>query len=109
MTKYLSEDKYRELPDPALYQGRKEIDLELNDPEYKNIKPDQRVKIARDIEAVAASMSDKIISVTSGFSDTYREYVRVHSNGFIGEKESTLFVGFAEATVEGKEGRRPEA
>ncbi|MDZ7262032.1 MAG: TldD/PmbA family protein, partial [candidate division KSB1 bacterium] len=108
MTRYLSEDPYRELPDPRLYEGRKAIDLEINDPFYRNLQSDRRVQIARDIEAAAMAVSDKIISTTASCSDTYYERVQVHSNGFVGEEEGTYFSAGAEATVQGEEGKRPE-
>ena len=108
MTKYLSEDKFRELPDPKLYEGRKAIDLKVYDPYYHKLESDLRVKIAKEIEVAAIGVSDKIITATASFNDTFYENVRVHSNGFNGERMGTYFSVGAEATVKGKEGSRPE-
>ncbi len=108
MTKYLTEDPYRTLPDPKYYQGQKEIDLGFYDPAYEGVNSDQRVKIARDIEGVALTQSDKIISCTSGYSDSFYEMAKVHSNGFEGERKATAFSAGAEVTVDdNKTGGRP--
>ncbi|MBD3288712.1 TldD/PmbA family protein, partial [candidate division KSB1 bacterium] len=37
MTKLLAEDPFRTLPDPKYYEGRKDVDLGLVDPAYKNL------------------------------------------------------------------------
>jgi PmbA protein len=108
MTKYLTEDPYRTLPDPKYYKGQKDIDLKFYDPAYENVSSEQRVKIAREIEAVAVSQSNKIISCTSGYSDSFYETVKVLSNGFEGERKGTSFSAGAEVTVDDeKTGGRP--
>ncbi len=108
MTKYLSEDEYRKLPDPDLYKGQKEIDLEITDPSYQELTSEKRIEVAKQIEEVTHSVSDKIISATAGCGDSHSESVQVHSNGFVGEIFGTSFYAGAEATVEGEEGKRPE-
>jgi len=107
MTKYLSEDPYRTLPDPKYYDGQKEIDLGFYDPAYDSVNSDTRVKIAKEIEDVAMTQSDKIISCTSGYSDSFYESTKVHSNGFEGERKATAFSAGLEVTVgdENSDGR----
>ena len=65
MTKYLTEDEFRKLPDPKYYKGIKDIDLDLFDGEYDKIMADQRVKYASDLQNAVSSKSDKIITSTS--------------------------------------------
>jgi PmbA protein len=108
MTKYLSEDPYRSLPDPKYYEGRKEIDLQIYDSKYRSINSEQRVDIARQIEKIASEQSDKIISCTAGYSDSFTESTKVHSNGFEGDRESTYFSAGVEVTVDDGQGGRPE-
>lgn len=106
-TKYLTADEFRELPDPSLYPTDLKRDLKLEDKSYTNVAPEQRVKIAKEIEQIARSKSDKIISATGGFSDDYSESVLVHSNGLVAERASTSFWAGGEVTV--KDGdARPE-
>ena len=105
-TKYLSRDEYRALPDPKYYPKRTDGDLKLVDKSYENVESTSRVKVAKEIEAVAMAQSDKIISSTSGYSDVYYETARAHSNGFSGESKGTLFFAGAEVTVrDGDKGR----
>ncbi len=108
ITKYLSEDIFRSLPDPKYYKGQKDIDLQINDPGYKEIASDERVRMAREIEEIASAQSDKIISCTTGYADTYFETVKVHSNGFEGERQGTSFSAGAEVTVDDESGGRPQ-
>jgi len=108
MTKYLSKDKFRALPDKKLYEGRKDIDLKLYDPDYEKIETKQRVELVREVESAAKKRSDKLISATAGYSDIFSESVMVNSNGFIGEKNSTSYSCGAEATVKDGNKGRPE-
>ena len=107
-TKYLSEDEFRKLPNPKYYPGDLSVDLELTDPNYGNVTSDQRKKIAKDIEEATLSQSDKIISAECGYNDTYYETVQVHSNGFVGERNTTSFWAGSSVTVKDDNGGRPE-
>ncbi len=72
--------------------------------------PDQRKAWAKALEdgARAVTGADRILSVTTGVSDTRSETVRVHSNGFAGERVDTSFFVSAEVSVQDPDGRRPE-
>jgi PmbA protein len=109
-TRVLAEDPFRSLPDPALYEGQAEKDLELEDPKYASVTPEMRREAAKAMEDAARSVkgADRILSVTSTFNDTRSETVRVHSNGFEGQAERTSFVTYAEVSVKDPDGRRPE-
>ncbi|KPL04247.1 MAG: hypothetical protein AMJ90_01285 [candidate division Zixibacteria bacterium SM23_73_2] len=109
MTKYLTEDPYRSLPDPKYYQGQKEIDLQVNDPYYEKVTSEKRVKIAKELEKIASAQSDKIISSTSGYGDTYFEATKVNSNGFEGDRQGTYFSAGADVSVKDEiTGGRPD-
>ncbi|MCK7523142.1 MAG: TldD/PmbA family protein [Ignavibacteriales bacterium] len=107
-TKYLTEDKFRSLPDPKYYPSRTDLDLKLKDTSYENIDPTSRVTLASEIEKEAMEISDLIISSTAGYYDTYEESIKLHSNGFKGESAGTFFSAGAQVTVNDKEGGRPE-
>jgi len=51
---------------------------------------------------------ESILSVTTGFSDSRSESVRVHSNGFKGGRTDTSFWTSAQVSVKDKDDRRPE-
>jgi len=107
-TRYLSKDEFRVLPDPSLYPKKTDRDLKILDRSYDQVDSQKRVKLAADIEAAAMATSDKIISTTSGYSDTIASSVKVHSNGFQGETTATQFWMGAEVTVDDGQGGRPE-
>jgi len=108
MTKYLSEDPYRTLPDPKYYEGlNSSIDLKIRDGSYDSVSSDRRVKMARDIEDDALGRSDKIISCSSFFGDGVFESVKVHSNGFEGTRSSSIFQAGVSVGVDDGQGGRP--
>jgi PmbA protein len=107
-TGFLTEDKFRELPDPKLYPGNTNIDLELFDDSHEKIETPERVKIAAELEESAKAMSDKIISVTSNYYDNTYDVVLYQSNGFSGSYNGTIYSAGANVTVLDKDGGRPE-
>ncbi|RPH94778.1 MAG: TldD/PmbA family protein [Calditrichaeota bacterium] len=107
-TKYLAEDEFRLLPDPRYYPQNLKRDLMLADAEYQKVETRNRVELAAAIEAAARESSDKIISVTSNYSDSFLEFVQVHSNGFSGQIDETYFQLSAEATVKDENAGRPD-
>ncbi len=110
MTKTLTKDPFRTLPDPELYKGQAKVDLELEDPKYSTVTPEIRRKAAQEIEAAARSVkgADAILSVTTAFNDTLAESWRVHSNGFEGARRDTSFWVSAEVSAKDPDGRKPE-
>jgi PmbA protein len=110
LAKTLAADPDRGLPDPELYKGQATIDLQLADPKYSAVTPDQRRRIVKEIEDAARSVEGKesIISVTAGFTDNLNESWLVTSNGFSGSRQDTSFWISASASVKDPDGRRPE-
>jgi PmbA protein len=106
-TKYLTEDEFRQLPEPKYYPKKLDVDLQLKDEKYSKIEAQDRVKIAADIENAAKIGNDLIVSVSSEYSDSIYEDVLMQSNGFVGESSSTFFSAGAEVTVKDKDGGRP--
>jgi PmbA protein len=108
LTAALQPDPHRRLPDPALYAGRSDVDLELVDPKVQAITREQR-------EAWCATMDARIredkqvISATGYVSDTHGMSARATSNGFSGTQETTSAWLGAEATFQDEGERRPES
>lgn len=105
MTKYLAPDPFRALPDPKYYKGQEQRPLDLVDPAYERVDAAERVRRAKAMESAALAQSDKIISASTGYNDTFSRNVKVHSNDFEGETAHTSFVLFAEVTVKDESGR----
>ena len=110
LARTLSPDPYRRLPDPALYLGQPEVDLDLEDPGYGAVDSGMRRDRARAVEEAARAVpgAGAILSVTAGVSDSQSESALYHSNGFQGSRRTTDFWVSAEVTVRDPDGRRPE-
>jgi PmbA protein len=110
LTRKLAPDPFRKLPDPALYRGQAEVDLDLFDAGQGALDMAERERIAREMEAAARSApgAEAILSCTAGFGDTASERWQVHSNGFEGGRRATDFGMSCEVSVRDPDGRRPE-
>ncbi len=108
MTGFLTEDPFRRLPEPKLYEGRKSVDLELMDDGYHSVAADKRHQIAKTVEASALDTGgDRLLSVTAGYYDSHGRTATVASNGFEGTTEETAFWAGAEATAKDAGDKRP--
>ena len=110
LARNLAPDPHRRLPEPALYAGQAQLDLELEDPSHGRLDSAARRRIAEELEVAARAVpgAERILSVTTGVSDTRAESALVHTNGFEGTKRGTDFWISAEVTVRDDDGRRPE-
>lgn len=108
-TRLLEPDPHRGLPDPARYAGRAEIDLDLADPDRAGVDGGDRRALAERLEALVRDGAGDlpIVSVATSVGDNHGRSARIHSNGFVGEREGTSS-GFSVAiTVKDDDGRRP--
>lgn len=110
LSKAITADPFRALPDPALYKGQAEVDLKLEDPKYASVTPEMGKKLAKTIAEAARSVkgAESILSVTSSFSSNLVENWMVTSNGFSGANRGTSFSIVAQVSVKDADGRRPE-
>jgi len=110
LTRALSPDPFRKLPDPALYAGRADVDLELTDPGYDRLEAAARREAAAAIEEGARSApgADRILSVSASVGDTSAVRAFVTSNGFEGVRGGTDHGMACEVSVSDPDGRRPE-
>lgn len=110
MTRALTQDPFRGLPERHLYDGQSRDDLQLADPQYGELTAMQRRELAEELETAARRTPDsaRILSVTTSVSDSQSHAWRVHSDGFAGEKSGTSYWLGAEVSVQDPDGRRPE-
>jgi PmbA protein len=110
MTRLLEPDPHRALPDPERYEGRVDLDLDLEDTGYAGHSGESRRRQAEAIEtALREAVGDEaeIVSISSGVSDGTGESARIRSNGFSGERSGTRFTWYVQMTLKDKDGRRP--
>ncbi len=84
-TKYLSEDKYRQLPDAKRYYKPNGGDLDLFDKSYDNVATEKKIELAKQTVEEIYGSDDRIISVSSNYDDGIGAEYMVTSNGFEGE------------------------
>jgi PmbA protein len=106
--KIMEEDPFRTLPDPKFYTGRITSDLQLNDPDYNQITPEDRHAMVKTVEdACLAKGGDKVISVEAGeYDESDEEYIK-SSNGFGGSTRGTYCQVGATMTAKDEGDRRP--
>lgn len=104
-TKYLAKDEYRTLPNPNLYFKGETKDLKTVDKEFLTLDPKQKIDKAFLVEKQALGKDERIISVSSSYSDNLNETVMVTSNGFEGDTENSYFSLFASVSIKDGDAR----
>ncbi|MEM6929943.1 MAG: DNA gyrase modulator, partial [Myxococcota bacterium] len=107
LTQALEPDPDRQIPDPALFEGRSDVDLELHDPEVAKISPAARVAW---LEAMQDQVRDtpRLISASSSASSGQGLGVVRSSNGFSGAVESSYLWLGTSLTLQDEGDKRPE-
>lgn len=108
-TRYLAEDTFRVLPDPSRYYKGGQPDLELLDPKFNSIQPDEKVAIALNIAKEVYGKDERIISVNSSYSDGIDFKYMVASNGFEGDTAKTWYSTSASISIKGEGEARPSS
>jgi len=104
-TRYLAEDEYRVLPDPERYYKGGGPDLLTVDPNFSSVDPQQKVKDAFALENEVLGADERIISVSTSYSDGMSGSVMVASNGFEGDSENSNYSLYASVSVTDGEAR----
>lgn len=107
LTRALEPDPFRVIPDPALYAGRAEVDLELFDPSIEKLSRERCLDWLGAMDT-AAHADARVISATSHVSFRRGASARLSTNGFAGETRSSGMSWGAEVTLDEGNGRRPE-
>jgi PmbA protein len=88
-TRFLAEDEFRSLPDPELYYKGSGPDLNTFDPKLDSVDAKAKIDLANQALNEAYKKDDRIISVSSYYSDSITNSVMVASNGFRGDSGNT--------------------
>jgi len=107
LTRHLQPDPYRRIPDPVLYEGRADVDLDLVDPRVVALTRRERTAWCAEMEEHARG-DDDVVSVTTHVRDASASAARASSNGFRGAETSTMVLTAATVTIREGETRRPE-
>lgn len=109
LTRYLSEDKFRRLPEPELSKYSTEGDLQSLDATYDKLESPRRIELAKAAELAAREAAGAAkLSSSASWSDVRSETSAFNSAGFHGSYVGTSFNLSAETTVKDGEKGRPE-
>ena len=106
---HTGQDKARTLPDASLYYKGGGADLQLIDPKFDSIQPDEKVALAMKTCEEMIGKDDRIISANSSYSDEKDFKYMVASNGFEGEACGSSFSLVASVSIRGEGDARPES
>ncbi len=108
LTRLLEQDPHRRIPDPALYAGRSEADLELFDPALEHFSRERAVELCRELHERAAA-HPAVLSVTSTVQGGHGMSARASSNGFRGATRGSSFWYGAQVAARDGETKKPAA
>ena len=89
VTRYLGEDEFRSLPEPELYYKGGGPVLNNFDAKLDSVDAKTKIDLTNQVLNEAYKKDDRIISVSSYYSDNISGRVLVTSNGFKGDSENS--------------------
>ena len=104
-TRFLAEDEFRSLPEPELYYKGGGNDLKVLDSKLDAVDAKTKIDLATQVHDEAFKKDERIISVTSTYSDSISNRVLVTSNGFKGDSSTSNVSLSAQVSVKGDTGR----
>ena len=107
-TRFLAKDEFRKLADPArLYKGDGR-GLDVYDKAIDNISVDDKLALLKNNVNEVYQKDERLISVSSSYSDGTNNLYIVASNGFEGETETTYYSLSTETSMRGANDTRPQ-
>lgn len=106
-TRFLARDEARVLPDASRYYKGGKPDLQLLDPKFNTVNPDDKVAMAKAVAEEVLGKDKRIISVETSYSDGESFGYRLASNGFEGETQNSWYGLSAGIAVKGEGEARP--
>lgn len=98
--RFLSEDKYRILPEPSSYfKGKDEDSLCIFDNKYFDYSVDQKLDLVKSTVQEVYKTDDRIVSVSANYYDGYGTEYMIASNGFEGVTKDTAYSITAEVSL----------
>ena len=104
-TRFLSEDEYRMLPEPELFYKGGGTDPGILDTTLESVDPKTKIGLANQVLDEAYGKDERIISVTSSYSDSLSSRLLVTSNGFKGDAARSDISLIASVSVKSDSGR----
>lgn len=106
-TRFLAKDDYQALPDTSRFYKGGKPDLQLLDPKFETLQPDDKIALAKAIADEVMGKENRIISVDSSYSDGESFSYLLTSNGFEGESKTTFYGLNSGVSIKGEGDARP--
>jgi PmbA protein len=106
LTRALQPDPHRLIPDPALFEGRPDVDLDLVDSKLGEVTQAQRQQWCEAMDA-AAGEHEAVISTESTVQDDHYLSAAASSNGFSGTKAETGIWFVSSVSLQDEGDKRP--
>ena len=107
-TRYLSIDEFRKLADPGrLYKGDGK-GLDIFDESIEKVSVDDKLALIKNNVNEVYQTDERLISVSSDYSDGTNSNYYISSNGFEGENATTYFRTSVEVSMKGAGNARPQ-
>jgi PmbA protein len=104
-TRFLSEDEFRTLPDPGLYYKGGGTVPDTFDKSLDAVDAKTKIDLASQVLNEAYKKDDRVISVSSFYSDSTSSQVLVTSNGFKGDSARSDISLYATVSAKSDKGR----
>jgi PmbA protein len=104
-TRFLSEDEFRTLPDPGLYYKGGGTVPDTFDKSLDAVDAKTKIDLANQVLNEAYKKDDRVISVSSFYSDSTSSQVLVTSNGFKGDSARSDISLYATVSAKSDKGR----
>ncbi|MDR1887278.1 MAG: TldD/PmbA family protein [Prevotellaceae bacterium] len=108
-TRYLDKDPMRTLPDPSRYYRGEMFTLDTCDKSFDTVAVDTKLALARNIIDEIYGIDDRIISITSEYSDGDSFTYILASNGFEGETAHSSYSLYSTVAMKGDDDARPSS
>ncbi|MHB9057001.1 MAG: TldD/PmbA family protein [Paludibacteraceae bacterium] len=106
-TRFLAKDEYQSLPDASRFYKGGKPDLQLLDPKFETLQPDDKIDLAKAIADEVMGKDSRIISMDSSYSDGESFSYLLTSNGFEGESKTTFYGLNSGVSIKGEGDARP--
>ncbi len=108
-TRFLAKDEFRQLPTPERYYKGDGKGLDIYDNNNSKVSVDDKMALIKANAAEVYGKDERLISVSTSYSDGISSSFAITSNGFEGESDTTYFSLTAETAMKGEGDARPSS
>ena len=108
-TRFLAKDEFRQLPKPERYYKGDGKGLNMYDQKNQEVSVDDKMALIKANVAEVYGTDNRLISVSSSYSDGISSSFAITSNGFEGESDTTYYSLSAETAMKGEGDARPSS